>query len=155
MRRISAGFLLIVYFFLFSGCSSIERMQCAMERMADNTSVIASVMPTMGWGTARMAYNSDVMIQKIDRMIADLERKGKTVERSVENYAQTFVDSDRAVISNLKGIREELKQLRPIPVPPSGPPPTKPEADAALQARFRDLEARLNALARKIEEVGK
>jgi len=126
-----------------------------MERMADNTSVIASVMPTMGGSTARMAYNSDVMIGKIDRMIADLERKGKTAERSVENYAQTFVDGDRAVINNLKGIREELKQLRPVTGPPSGPSPAKPEADGALQARLRDLEARLNALAGKIEEMGK
>lgn len=141
--------------FLFTGCSHIERMQCAMDRMAGSTEIIASVMPVMGGSTARMAYNSDLMIQRIDRLVSDLERKGKTAERSVENYAQSFVDADRATITNLKGIREELKQLRSITAAPSAPPPAKPEVDPAVQARLRELEARLNALAYKIDGMEK
>lgn len=155
MTRTTVAMVLLGFLFSFASCSHIERMQCAMDRMAGNTAVIASVMPVMSGSAARMAYNSDLMIQKIDRMVADLERKGKTAERSIENYSQTFIDSDRAVIGNLKGIREELKQLRSITGPPASLPPSKPEADAGVQARLRDLEVRMNSLIQKIDEMEK
>ena len=97
---------------LLSGCASISRMQSNMDQMTYYMGVVASAMPQMAFSTKRMADTAEGLQQKSDGMISEFHKKGVSTEKAVQNYAQTFIDSDRAIIKNLQGIKEELAQLK-------------------------------------------
>jgi uncharacterized protein YceK len=141
---------------LFSGCSSMNRMICAMESTAASANAMAAYMPLMAQSTARMADNADRAIPKLERMGAGVEKKSAAVESNIQNYAQSFIDNDRLLIRNLKGIREELQNLRTA-IPRARGRSAQSDADptnAKLLKKVNDLEARLRQLSARLDRMG-
>ncbi len=95
-----------------SGCASITRMQNSVEQMTYYMGVVASSMPQMAFSTKRMADTAEGLQQKSEGIMSEFQKKGVSTEKAVQNYAQTFIDNDRAIIKNLQGIKEELAQLK-------------------------------------------
>ncbi len=136
---------------LLPGCGALqglERMQCTMDRMSYYMSIMASNMPVMAQSTHRMAQNTERMMGKTDTMIANLQQKGVTGERAIQNYAQAVIDNDRAMIDALKAIRKELgsfkEELRGSGI---RPPPD--------QAKIREMESRVEAISARLKELEK
>lgn len=141
-----------------SGCASLPdfgRMQATMDRMACATGVMASNMPYMTHNTARMAAVAERMERRSNSMISDLEHRGSSIERTVQNYAQSFLDNDRALIKNLKGIREEIGELKESIGKARGSArggPTDSRINAQLHAKLNRLEAQLSSISSQISE---
>lgn len=144
---------------LACGCSrlpDLNRMQHNMDTMVQYMGVMASGMPVMVNSTARMAATAERMERKSDGLLADLQQKGGNVERAVQNYSQAFLDSDRAAIKNLQGIKMELGELKQTlrQLPPTSETQDQPRVNAAVQNRLSDIEARLAAITSKLDKLG-
>ncbi len=144
---------------LACGCSrlpDLNRMQNNMDTMVHYMGVMASGMPVMVNSTARMANTAERMERKSDGLLADLQKKGGDVERTVQNYSQAFIDNDRAAIKNLQGIKMELgdlkQALRQVPATPDTHDQTR--INASFQSRLGDIEARLAAISSKLDKLG-
>jgi len=143
-------------FFLVAGCSSLpdmNRIQGNMDRMVHYMGVMSSSMPVMVHNTARMANTAERMQGKSDGLMSDLQKKGVTAEKAIQNYSQAFLDNDKAMIKGLQGIREELSELKRKSDTPADRDQTR--SNAALQARINELEAKLAALSDKIDKIDK
>lgn len=141
---------------LTSGCAGMpdfQRMQGTMDTMAYYTGIMASNMPTMTQSTARMAAVAERMERNSNGLIAKLESKGNTMERAVQNYAQSFLDNDRALIKSLKGIRKELGELKQSiksPARGAGGDREQDRINARLQAKLNQLEGQLATISAQI-----
>lgn len=158
MKGTSRISLLVLTLACFSGCAGMPdfaRMQATMDSMAYSTSVMASNMPCMANSTARMAAVAERMERKSNRMISDFESKGTSMERTVQNYAQSFLDNDRALIKSLKDIRQEIGDLKQT-IGRSRGSAQGESADertsARMQAKLNQLEAQLTAISAKIDD---
>lgn len=144
-------------FCLMAGCSSLpdmNRIQGNMDRMVHYMGVMSTSMPAMVHNTDRMASLAEKMQGKTDSLMSDLQKKGSTAEKAIQNYSQAFLDNDRAVIKGLQGIRDELGELRQSLRRPEAPSEKDAaRTNAALQARINDLEARLATLSDKIDKM--
>jgi hypothetical protein len=151
--RVLRKIVLIPACMLFvTGCGALrglERMQNNMDHMVYYMGIMASNMPVMANSTQRMAQNTDRMMAKTDGLMADLQQKGKSGERAIQNYSQATFDNDKAKMNYLKGIRDELGSLKQALLGPGLP---KPDLD---RTRIRDLETRLEALTAKVKELEK
>jgi hypothetical protein len=104
-----------------------------------------------------MAAMAERMERKTDRMIMDMNEKGEGAERAVQNYAQAFVDNDRAVLKTLRGIKNELGHMRNTMASSAGSDrAVRPAADGEtrmLKQRISTLEEKLARIARKLDEL--
>jgi len=140
------------------GCSrlpDLNRIQGNMDAMVHYMGVMASGMPVMVNSTARMADSAARMERKSDGLLADLGKKGGDVERAVQNYSQAFLDNDRATVKNLQGIKMELGELKQSLRQPATAAESQEQArvNSAVQGRLNNLEAKLTAIAAKIEKM--
>lgn len=144
-----------------SGCSSIPdfgRMQATMDRMACATGAMASNMPYMTHNTARMAAVAERMERKSNGLLSELHSKSSSVERTVQNYAQSFLDNDRALIKSLKEIRQEIGTLKDAVSRSQGRArgeQSDGQVNARLHAKLNRLEAKLSAISSQISERNK
>ncbi|MGO8823084.1 MAG: hypothetical protein ACLQT6_17505 [Desulfomonilaceae bacterium] len=157
ITRLFKIFLCVVFSTaLFPGCASISRMQSNMDQMTYYMGVVASAMPQMAFSTKRMADTAEGLQQKSEGMMSDFHKKGVSTERAVQNYAQTFIDSDRAIIKNLQGIKEELAQLKQ-PYTSTKSPDTisknQERVNTALLERIGKLETQIQALSSKVNKT--
>lgn len=141
-----------------SGCglSTINRMQNSMEQMTYYMGVVASSMPQMAFSTKRMADTAEGLQRKSEGMMNDFQKKGVSTERAVQNYAQTFIDNDRAIIKNLQGIKEELSNLKQPPAQArSSEPPQKNQEriNSAILERLGRLESQLQAISNRTNKT--
>lgn len=150
---------LVACLFLIAGCASLpdfDRIQGNMDRMVYYMGVMSSNMPLMVHSTQRMADNADRMKYQVDGFISHLQGAKKNGERVVQNYAQALLDNDRAVIRNLKGIRQELGDIKET-MRSRGP--VREEDQAAinrnLHARLQELDAQLKAISSRIQAAEK
>jgi len=153
VQRIVVAFGVLIV----AGCASLpdfNRIQGTMDRMAYYTGVMACSMPIMTGSTSRMADAVERMERKTDIIVDDLQKQGKKMEATVQNFGQSFIDSDKALIRNVKGIQEELAELRKtLRTPPPPGPGASNEQDslnAKLQAKLSDLDAKLTAIASQV-----
>ncbi len=143
--------------FLAAGCANLpdmNRIQGNMDRMVQYMGVMSSTMPAMVYNTGRMADTAERMQRKGDGLMADLQKKGSSAEKAIQNYSQAFLDSDKAVIKGLQGIKDELGELKHSVR--KGEPLTSRDqtgSTAALQARISELEAKLAAMSEKIDKM--
>jgi len=141
------------------GCArvlpDVNKIQSNMDAMVHYMGVMASGMPIMVNSTARMANSAERMERKSDGLMADLGKKGGDVERAVQNYSQAFLDGDRAMVKNLQGIKMELGELKQSLRQPATAAESQEQArvNAAVQTRLNSLEAKLTAIASKIEKL--
>ncbi len=139
-----------------SGCvglSSISRMGNNMEQMCYYMGVMASSMPQMAFSTKRMADTAEGLQRKSDGIINEFQKKGVSTEKAVQNYAQTFIDNDKAIIKNLHGIKEELAQLKqaqPQTKISGAPPENQEKLNSVFLEKIAKLEAQIQALNSKI-----
>lgn len=142
---------------LLSSCSrlpDLNRMQDTMDRMAHYTGVMASNMPYMAQSTARMAAVAERMEGRSGKMISELQSRGDAVERTFQNYAQSFIDNDRALIKTLKDIRQEIGELR-MQLKPSGSASSAVDQsrnNEKLQEKLTQLESQLTAISRQMAQ---
>lgn len=111
--------------------------------------VMASNMPHMTYNTSRMADAAERMEQKSNGMLRNLQKKGPEVERTIQNYSQSFLDNDRAMIKSLKGINTEIRDLKKS-LGGSASVPDQERINARTQAKLSELEAKLDALSRQL-----
>jgi hypothetical protein len=142
---------------LASGCASlpdVNRIQGNMDAMVHYMGVMASSMPVMVHSTSRMADTAEQMQRKSDGLLADLQKKGGSAERTIQNYSQALLDNERAMIANLKGIRQEIGELKQAIPSPAGQarPQDQAKINEALQSRLTALEARLATIASKMDK---
>jgi hypothetical protein len=128
-----------------------------MDQMLYHMGVMSSSMPVMVNSTQRMAAMAERMERKTDRMLMDMNEKGEGAERAVQNYAQAFVDNDRAVLKTLRGIKDELGHMRNSMASAGGSDrAVRPAADTEtrmLKQRISTLEEKLARIARKLDEL--
>lgn len=143
--------------FLAAGCANLpdmNRIQGNMDRMVHYMGVMSTSMPAMVHNTSRMADTAERMQSKGDGLMAELQKKGTSAEKAIQNYSQAFLDNDKAVIKGLQGIKDELGELKHSLR--KGEAPSDREqgrSTAALQARINELEAKLAALSEKIDKM--
>lgn len=119
--------------------------------------VMAASMPHMTYNTSRMADAADRMEQKSNGMLKSLQKKGPEMERTIQNYSQSFLDNDRAMIKSLKGINTELKELKQSLGGGEGGRGSSTDQDrinARTQAKLNELEAKLQALSKQLSVPG-
>jgi chemotaxis response regulator CheB len=153
LKMLAASLVLVA-----CGCSrlpDLNRIQGNMDAMVHYMGVMASGMPVMVNSTARMADSAARMERKSDGLLANLGKKGGDVERAVQNYSQAFLDNDRATVKNLQGIKLELGELKQSLRQPATAAESQEQArvNAAVQGRLNNLEAKLTAIAAKIEKI--
>jgi hypothetical protein len=153
--------LVVLLALVAGGCAGMpdfQRMQNTMDAMAYSTGLMAANMPHMVHSTTRMAAVAERAERRSYTMIDDLQKGRGSMERSVQNYVQSFLDNDRAMISNLKAIAKELGELRQS-IRQSGasvqPDAEQPRVNARLQARLDQLETRLAEMSAQIAERNK
>jgi hypothetical protein len=124
-----------------------------LDQMCYYMGVMASSMPQMAFSTKRMADTAEGLQQKSDGIINEFQKKGVSTERAVQNYAQTFIDNDRAIIKNLQGIKQELAQLKQVQPQDriSGDhSKNNDKLNSAILERITKLEAQVQALGSKV-----
>jgi len=155
LTTVALGCLLIL-----GGCAALpdmNRLQNNMDRMVHNMGIMASSMPIMVDSTRRMADNADRMATKADKLITQFPKDKKALERAVQNYSQAFIDNDKARLTALRAIRQELSALKEALSKGGGPVkgPDQSGADRGLSASLRDVEARLEAITARVREIEK
>jgi hypothetical protein len=156
MTRCLKSLSIILGFFLMTGCASLpdfSKVQANMDAMVYYMGLMSSGMP-------RMAASFERMEGKVNGMLARLQEKGENTERAVQNYAQAFVDNDKASIKALQGIQKELADMKLSMSTPGrslkrGQSADQAEINRKLQAKLVDLEARLIGIAEKMEKMKK
>ncbi len=132
------------------GCAKLpdlNRLQSNMEQM---TMYMGMMVNTTG----SMAAAAERLEKKSDRMIANLEKKGGSAERAIQNYSQALLDNERAVIKNLQGIRQELSEVKTSMQPTAGTQSLDAAQIANIQRKLLDLEKKLSVVTNKIEAAG-
>ncbi len=135
----------------------VNKIQNNMDQMVYHMGVMAAGMPVMVNSTARMANTAETMQRKTDGLIADLQSRGGSAERAIQNYSQAMLDNERAVIKNLQGIKQELSELK-LSLRPAGAQAEgqdQARLNAALQAKLNELENKLAAVSSKLEKLDK
>jgi len=128
-----------------------------MDQMVYYMGVMAANMPHMAYSTSRMADAAGRMEQKSNGMLKNLQKKGPEMERTIQNYSQSFLDNDRAMIKSLKGINTELKELKTSLGGGEGRRGGTTDQDrinARTQAKLNELEAKLRALSNQLSGSG-
>jgi hypothetical protein len=143
---------------LISGCASlpdVNRLQNNMDAMVHYMGVMATSMPVMVNSTARMAETAERMEHKSDALLNELQKKGGSAERIVQNYSQALLDNERAMINNLKGIRGELGELKQSLTAAARTPRSEDQerVNAQIMARLGSLDNRLSALTLRMEKI--
>ena len=143
---------------LISGCASlpdVNRLQNNMDAMVHYMGVMATSMPIMVNSTARMAETAERMERKSDALLDNLQKKGGTAERTIQNYSQALLDNERAMINNLKGIRGELGELKQSLTVAAHTPRSEDQerVNTQIMARLSSLDNRLSALALRMEKI--
>jgi hypothetical protein len=115
-------------------------------------------MPVMVNSTQRMADNADRMTARAEGMLSSLQGNGKAMERTAQNYLQAFIDNDRAVVKNLRGIRDELVELKSTlasenPGKTDGRSSRSPSFSPKMEARLMKLEERLDAISARLSQL--
>ena len=128
-----------------------------MDAMTHFMGVMANSMPIMANSTARMAETAERMEHKSNALLNDLQKKGGSAERTIQNYSQALLDNERAMIANLKGIKGELGELKQSLGSSAATPrsPDQERVNAELMARLSALESRLSTLASKMEHMNR
>ncbi len=160
MTRILKQMPIVLSLLLVASCAGLpdmNKIQGNMDQMVQYMGVMASCMPHMVNSTARMAATTERMQGKTDALLANLEKKGGGAERAIQNYSQAVLDNERAVIKTLQGIRQELGELKQSLRPPGGSAQGNDQerANVALQNKLNDLDARLSAIASKMDKPTK
>jgi hypothetical protein len=141
-----------------TGCgvlNNLDAMRSSMEQMTYYTGLMASNMPVMADSTRRMASTTERMERKSNELVADLQKRGSAIERTIDNISQTSFGYNKETIKKLDGIRTELNEMNKS----IGTTGTKAQSGqdqagvVALQARLNDLEARFAALSSKIDKA--
>jgi hypothetical protein len=133
-----------------------KKLEANMDAMVYHMGVMSSGMPLMAMSTMKMANLAERMESKTDGMLKDLEKKGGSAERAIQNYSQALLDNERAMIKNLQGIKTELSDLKHLLAKTATSAAAAPEdsqARAGLQSRLGDLETRLNSISAKIDQL--
>ena len=156
MTRCLKSLSIIVGFFLVTGCASLPDF----SKVQANMDAMVYYMGRMSSGMPRMAASFERMEGKVNGMLANLRKKGDNAERAVQNYAQAFVDNDKAMIRTLQGIQKELADMKLSMSTPGrsikrGRSTDQAEINRKLQAKLVDLEARLIGIAEKMEKMKK
>jgi hypothetical protein len=147
---------IIAGLFLMTGCANLPDF----SKVQANMDAMVYYMGRMSSGMPRMAASFERMEGKVNGMLANLRKKGENTERAVQNYAQAFVDNDRAMIKALQGIQKELSDMKFSMSTPGrslkrGQSADQTEINKKLQAKLVDLEARLIGIAEKMEKMKK
>lgn len=110
-------------------------------------------MPQLTHHTGRLANSTERIEGKTDRMLTDVQKKGASAERAIQNYSQTFIDNDVAVVKNLQGIRQEIAELKQGRLGAGARSDNKDQAgiNASINDRISRLEAQIAALSAKIK----
>ncbi len=127
-----------------------------MDAMVYHMGVMSSGMPVMATSMVKMTQAAERMEAKTGVMLKDLGKKGGSTERAVQNYSQALLDNERAMIKSLQGIKTELGDLKHLlgkTASSAGAGPDQSQAQAGLQTRLTDLEARLKAISVKIDQI--
>jgi hypothetical protein len=137
-------------FLSLAGCASLpdgKRIQANMDQMV-------GYMGMMVYSTSRMADAAERMERKSNGLMADLQKKGNSAERAIQNYSQAFLDNDRAVIKNLQGIKQELGELKQtlVQLPFHTSDPEQAKLTATLQGRLNEIERKLSIISSKVEQ---
>lgn len=144
--------LVVLAFVWVAGCANLPDM----KRIQGNMDQMVGYMGIMAYNTSQMAAAADNMQRRSDQLVANLNKKGTSAERAIQNYSQAVLDNERAAIRNLQGIREELGQLKQNLRQPAGPNESQRDqatAAADLQNKLNDLEKRLAIISSKIEKL--
>jgi hypothetical protein len=144
---------------LVSGCASlpdVNRIQNNMDAMTHYMGVMAGSMPLMVNSTSRMAETAERLERKSNALLDDLQKKGGTAERTIQNYSQALLDNERAKINNLKGIVGELRELSQSFSTSSRGPRSEAQdgVNSQILAKLNALETRINAL-EKMEQMNR
>jgi hypothetical protein len=133
-----------------------KKLEANMDAMVYHMGVMSSGMPLMAMSTMKMANLAERMEAKTDGMLKGLEKKGGSAERAIQNYSQALLDNERSMIKNLQGIKTELGDLKHLLAKTASSAAAAPEDSqvrAGLQNRLTDLEARLNSISGKIDQL--
>ena len=149
--------LMVAGIAMLSGCASlpdVNRIQGNMDAMVHYMGVMASNMPVMSYSTSRMAALAEKMDRKSDSLMNDIQKKGGSAERAIQNYSQAVLDNERGVIKNLKAIKDELGEIRHSLGAPGAQPESRDQSriNAELQSRLTTLEAKLRDLSTKVDQ---
>ena len=158
MRRLFKAVTILGCMPIVCGCAALpdmNRLQNNMDQMVYNMGVMASNMPYMADNTRRMADNADRMAQRADKFMNQLPEDKKALERAFQNYSQAFLDNDKARLTVLRAIRQELSELKAALLNSRGPTQSLDQrsVEPSVQNSTRELEARVEALAAKIREI--
>jgi hypothetical protein len=96
---------------LVPGCASLpdfKRVEGATDAMAHYSGVMAGGIPAVAHSMTRISHTADGVRRKTDRELDAVSKATYKVEPSV----QTYLDSKRGGTDNLKGIHQELRELR-------------------------------------------
>ncbi len=160
MERALKQIVIIACVVWVSGCSALpnmQRIQGNMDQMVYYMGVMASSMPHMTYNTSRMADAAERMEQKSNGMLKNLQKKGPEMERTIQNYSQSFLDNDRAMIKSLKGINTEIRELKKSlggGNDRKGGATDQERINALTQAKLTELEAKLQALSKQLSRPG-
>ena len=75
-----------------TGCgvlNNLDTMRSSMEQMSYYTGLMASNMPVMADSTRRMASTTERMERKSNELVADIQKRGSGIERTIDNISQT------------------------------------------------------------------
>jgi len=149
--------LLIVGILVSCGCSSLpnfKKVEYQMGAMSGYMGAMSSGMPDMAYSTQRMVNSAERMSREAEGILADLEKKSESTEKTAQKYLQAFVDNDRDVVNSLRGIHKELADLKSaIRKAAEGAGANLAVPDKALLAKLGHLEAQLEAAASRLEAL--
>lgn len=135
------------------GCGGqLNRLQNSMDQMTYYMGMMAANMPQIGHHAGRLANATERMEGKADRIATDFQKKGATAERAVQNYTQTFIDNDKAIVKNLQGIKQEISELKQGQLVSGARTEGLDQAkiNASINDRISRLEAQIAALNSKL-----
>jgi predicted nuclease with TOPRIM domain len=126
-----------------------------MGRMAANLGIMAQNMPQMAYTANRMANTSDFMQNQADDVMSSLEHRGKDTEKTAQKYLQAYVNNDRDMVHNLRGIHKELEDIKGSIHRTKKTKTGATPSDLSLLAQLRNLEAKLKAATERLKELEK
>jgi hypothetical protein len=150
-----AKLILPVALLVFSGCAGLLP---DARKIENNMDQMTAYMGMMVGVTAKMAAAAERMEQKSDALIAGLEKnldkKGSSAERAIQNITQAFLDNEKAMIKTLQGIKAEIAEFRQAVQQSSATPGKQSSSDAAIMLRKSvELERKLGSLAGQIDRI--
>ena len=156
IKHIRKTVIALICIFMICGCGTLPKMkkiEYQMGRMSANLGVMAENMPQMAYTANRMANTSDFMQNQADDMISSLEHRGKDTERTAQKYLQAYVNNDRDVVRNLRGIHKELEDMEGAVGRTEKSKSGAAPSDVSLLAQLRNLEAKLDAATDRLKQL--